>query len=85
MQSDLSRREVAEIVEGAFQQIADTLVIGEAVKISRFASFIPRRSPPRIGRNPKRPDDVHAIPAKVKIRFRAANELKHHVRTGEPE
>ena len=80
-----SRAEVEDVVREVFGQISDALVSGESVKISRFGSFLPLRSKPRIGRNPKRPDEAHAIPAHRRVAFRAALELKHHVATGEPE
>jgi len=81
----LAREEVEDLVRATFREISDALVRGEAVKISRFATFAPRRSKLRIGRNPRDPGIDVPITPRVAVRFKAAGELKHHVRTGKPE
>ncbi|MAI50119.1 MAG: integration host factor subunit alpha [Rhodospirillaceae bacterium] len=74
----LSRNESAELVESVLSEIADTLTIGETVKISSFGSFSVRQKGQRVGRNPKTGEEVPILPRKVLI-FRASNVLKNRV------
>ena len=49
----LSRSESAELVESVLDEITDSLVDGESVKLSSFGSFYVRHKSERIGRNPR--------------------------------
>ena len=77
-----SRAECEEIVRDTFEAIADALVAGDTVKISRFASWTPKRKGPRVGRNPKRKEEEHIIPEHVVLRFQASGELRDQVAGG---
>ena len=83
--STLSVKDVEELDNETLKKISDRLVLGETVKISRFGSFVSVHKAARVGRNPKHPTETHAIPALRRVTFHAANELKHHVRTGKRE
>ena len=74
----LSRNESAELVESVLSEIADTLTIGETVKISSFGSFSVRQKGQRVGRNPKTGEEVPILPRKVLV-FRASNVLKNRI------
>ena len=74
----LSRNESAELVENVLDEIADTLVRGEAVKISSFGSFSVRQKGERKGRNPKTGEEVPIKPRRVLV-FRASNVLKQRI------
>ena len=77
----LSRNESAELVESVLSEIANTLTIGETVKISSFGSFSVRQKGQRIGRNPKTGEEVPILPRKVLV-FRASNVLKNRINSG---
>lgn len=77
-QVGLSRNESSELVESILSHISDTLVTGEAVKISSFGSFSVRQKGERIGRNPKTGVEVPITPRKVLI-FRASHVLKDRI------
>jgi len=77
----LSRNESAELVESVLQEISDTLVKGENVKISSFGSFSVREKGERIGRNPKTGVEVPILPRKVLV-FRASHVLKDAINEG---
>jgi integration host factor subunit alpha len=49
----LSRTESATMVEMVLEEICNSIVSGESVKLSSFGSFIVRQKGQRIGRNPK--------------------------------
>ena len=74
----LSRNESAELVEMVLDEIADTLVAGEAVKISSFGSFLVRHKGGRIGRNPKTGEEVPIEPRRVLV-FRPSQVLKDRI------
>lgn len=74
----LSRNESAELVESVLTEIADSLVKGEAVKVSSFGSFYVRDKSRRIGRNPKTGEEVPILPRRVLI-FRPSHVLKDRI------
>ncbi len=74
-QVGLSRNESAELVEAVLEEISDTLVKGDNVKISSFGSFSVRQKGARIGRNPKTGVEVPILPRKVLV-FKASHVLK---------
>jgi integration host factor subunit alpha len=71
----LSRNESADLVENVLNEISETLVRGETVKISSFGSFSVRHKGERKGRNPKTGEEVPIKPRRVLV-FRASNVLK---------
>lgn len=77
-QVGLSRNESADLVEAVLEEISDTLVKGENVKISSFGSFSVREKGERIGRNPKTGVEVPILPRKVLV-FRASHVLKDRI------
>ena len=77
-QVGLSRNESADLVEAVLDEISDTLVKGEGVKISSFGSFSVREKGERIGRNPKTGVEVPILPRKVLV-FRASHVLKDRI------
>lgn len=77
----LSRNESADLVEAVLEEISDTLVKGEGVKISSFGSFSVREKGERIGRNPKTGVEVPILPRKVLV-FRASHVLKDRINEG---
>lgn len=78
----LSRNESADLVEAVIDEISDTLVRGEGVKISSFGSFSVREKGERIGRNPKTGVEVPISPRKVLV-FKASHVLKDRIQKGE--
>lgn len=77
----LSRNESADLVEAVLDEISDTLVKGDNVKISSFGSFSIREKGERVGRNPKTGVEVPISPRKVLV-FRASHVLKDRINEG---
>jgi integration host factor subunit alpha len=74
-QVGLSRNESADLVESVFDEIGESLVRGDTVKISSFGSFFVREKGTRMGRNPKTGDEVPILPRRV-LMFRPSHVLK---------
>ena len=77
-QVGLSRNESADLVESVLEEICQTLIKGDTVKISSFGSFSVRSKGQRIGRNPKTGVEVPILPRKVLV-FRASHVLKGRI------
>jgi integration host factor subunit alpha len=74
----LSRSESSALVDLVLDEIADTLVNGETVKLSSFGSFVVRKKGQRIGRNPKTGTVVPISPRRVVV-FKPSAVLKQQV------
>jgi integration host factor subunit alpha len=70
-----SKKEASELVEMVFNQLKDTLISGEKVKISGFGNFIVRAKNERIGRNPQTGEQIK-ISARRVLTFRPSQVLK---------
>lgn len=77
-QVGLSRNESASLVEVVLDEVADTLIKGDNVKISSFGSFSIRQKGERVGRNPKTGVEVPILPRRVLV-FRASHVLKDSI------
>lgn len=81
-QVGLSRNESSDLVEAMLDELSNTLIKGENVKISAFGSFSIRQKGERVGRNPKTGVEVPILPRKVLV-FRASHVLKDRI-NGKP-
>ena len=74
----LNKSECKQLVEDFFQEIRDSLINNEAVKLSGFGNFelIDKRERP--GRNPKTGENV-TITARRVVTFRAGNKLRKKI------
>ena len=77
----LSRTESADLVEMVIEEICKSIVRGDSVKLSSFATFQVRSKRERIGRNPKTGEEVPISPRRV-MTFKASNVLKSRVLKG---
>lgn len=77
-QLGLNKREAREFVEQCFDEIAETLVTGESVKLSGFGNFELRDKERRPGRNPKTGESI-PISARRVVSFKAGHKLRRRV------
>ena len=70
-----SHVESLKLVDSIFDVMVDSLVAGEELKISGFASFIPHQKKSRVGRNP-RTGKEHMITPRTVLSFKASHLLK---------
>ena len=77
-QIGLNKRESKDMVDAFFDLIAQSLVVGEDVKISGFGNFQVRVKASRPGRNPRTGEPV-AIEARRVVTFHGSPKLKDSV------
>lgn len=70
-----TKKEAQTAVESIFDAIRNSLKKKEDVAISGFGTFRVKQTKARTGRNPKTGETIQ-IPAKKKVAFRAAKDLK---------
>lgn len=69
------------MVEMVLQEICDTIVQGDSVKLSSFGSFVVREKGLRVGRNPKTGREVPIPPRRVTV-FKPSNIMKQRINQG---
>lgn len=74
----LNKLEAHDLVDAFFTEISQTLVAGEAVKLSGFGNFQLLDKHARPGRNPKTGEKV-TIHARRVATFRAGNKLRERI------
>ena len=74
----LNKRECKAIVEDFFDEIKQSLINNEEVKISGFGNFELINKKARPGRNPKTGEEV-IISARRVVTFRAGNKLRQKI------
>ena len=77
-EADFTKREAAELVDGVFQAIKETLARGEKVKISGFGNFSIRDKEARIGRNPQTGESMK-ISARRVLTFKPSQVFKEDI------
>ncbi|MFV0430858.1 MAG: integration host factor subunit alpha [Alphaproteobacteria bacterium] len=74
----LSKRESADILQILLDEISDSLIKGDTVKISSFGRFSVRKKRQRVGRNPKTGVEV-PITERVVTIFKPSQLLKKRI------
>lgn len=75
LETDINAKDARSITEKFIKLIKDKSNTNTSVKISGFGTFYFRRTPKRIGRNPKTKDS-YIIPSLLKLSFKASNMLR---------
>ncbi|AHA27779.1 integration host factor subunit alpha [Candidatus Liberibacter americanus] len=75
---DITMKDSSSFVNMVFDEICDSAIRGEKVKISSFATFNVRDKKARIGRDPKSGQSFEITPRRV-ITFKASNVLKKKI------
>lgn len=77
----ITQQGVHEILQSLLDEITDSLAQGDDVLLRKFGAFEVREMKPKVGRNPKDPSKIIAIPARARVRFRPGKEMKDKVAT----
>lgn len=75
----LLQQDVTAAVQKLLDTIADEVAAGRTVELRDFGVFDVVSHKARVGRNPRRPEETVAIPARAGVRFRSGKALKRRV------
>ena len=74
-----TQEEVFKIVNATFEELIEQLSKGNRVEIRGFGNFEIQKRKSRVGRNPKKPQDIVTIPARNVIKFRTGRLLQKNI------
>ncbi len=75
LKTGFSKKESAEIVEGVFELIKQSLEQGEKIKIAGFGNFVVKHKASRRGRNPQTGEEIEISSRKI-LTFKPSQVLK---------
>lgn len=75
-QTDLTQDIARVAVQNAIDIMVETLLEGRVIEFRDFGVFEPVVRKARVGRNPRKPQDVVEIPDRKSIKFRVGRKLK---------
>jgi len=73
---DAKHSDTGRVVEALIKQIKIEIQAGNRIEIRDFGVFQIKQRKQRIGRNPKKPQDVVTIPARNIVHFKAGRGFK---------
>ena len=73
----MTKKEAAEFLE-SFIDLIKVKSISKLVKLNNFGTFHSKKTPKRIGRNPKTLDS-YIIPELVKLTFIPSNKIREYI------
>ena len=78
MQTGLSKKEVGEVCDAIFVNVADSLAAGESAQIAGFGVFAAKERAARTRRNPKTGEPVEVAACRAPV-FTASKSLKDKI------
>ena len=76
---DMSKKDVARVIDEAFDSIGEALAQGDKCTFIGFGTFEVRERAAREGRNPQDPTKIVQIPARKVPAFKPGKELKDKI------
>ncbi len=73
---NINQLDVRRVVEDFIKSIKSHINAGDRIEIRDFGVFEIKIRKPRIGRNPKKPQDVVTIPERKVVHFKVGREFK---------
>ena len=77
-QIGLSHNECSHLVSSVLEEVTESLISGESVKLSSFGTFSVQSKNERLGRNPKTGVEAVITPRRV-LSFRPSNLMKKRI------
>ncbi len=76
---DVRQQDIARILQKALECIVEALQRGESVEFRNFGVFCIREHKPRVGRNPKKPEQTVVIPQRKVVKFKPGRILRRTI------
>lgn len=76
----MAETKATEAIDTFLDTIGEAMLRQEPVELRGFGVFKSTMRKAHIGRNPRKPDDIVAIPAQVKVKFQPGKELRQKLR-----
>jgi nucleoid DNA-binding protein len=70
---------VFKVVQLTLDHITEALARGENVELRNFGVLEVRRTKPRVGRNPNKPESSFVIPARATVKFKPGKVMRERV------
>lgn len=77
--SEMTKKDVEQVIDNVLETIQDVLVSGEDVKLTGYFNLTKKERKQRMGRNPRNGEEV-IIPASNYVSFKAGKGLKDAVK-----
>jgi len=74
------QHKACSIIEKTMELITDALASGRNVELRNFGVFEVRLTKPRLGRNPKKPEQEVIIPVRATVKFKSGKAMTKAVR-----
>jgi len=78
-ETGIVQEDVHVVIQKTLDYITEELVRGGHIEFRDFGVFEVHSRKPRIGRNPKRPDQVVRIPERKVVKFKPGKRMKEEV------
>ncbi len=75
-ETGLTQLAVKEVIQKFLDSVIDDLARGDNVEFRNFGVFQCVYRKPRIGRNPRKPQDIVQIPGRRVVRFKPGKDMK---------
>lgn len=76
LNGSLTQVDVLEVVQKAIEIITGAIGAGDRVVLRNFGTFTVKQVKAKVGRNPKKPDDIVPIPPRRVVKFKVGRLLK---------
>ena len=73
-------KQVEDVVQLTLDSIQNALASGRNVELRNFGVFELAVRKGRVGRNPRKPEEIHQIPTRIAVKFKMGKILKAQVK-----
>ena len=84
-ETGMNQQQVFDVIQHFIEDITASLAQNDDVVLRNFGAFQVKKTQPKIGRNPNKPDVAVPIPARAIVKFKPGKELKERVARLLPE
>lgn len=78
-ETGLKQIKASAIVEKILDEITNAVARGQKIELRNFGVFQVHLTPPKVGRNPMRPEKSFPIPARAIVKFAAGKVMSERV------